>query len=105
MSEVIEDPGCLRRSSGQALLEFIFLSILVCVTFLSVGALLRDEWKKCQCAYVVFERTHAYLTGRQNILSAPGVKVLELEDRVEGIGRCGRALERVELPILEYAEW
>jgi len=90
---------------GQVLTEFAFFSVIVAIALASAGLLLRDEWYRSQCAYFVFESVHSRLIGRSERVSPFAIEIAEDEDRVRGVGHCGKAVERVELPKLEAARW
>ena len=93
------------NSQGQTLTEFIASIGLVVLAILGSASLFQAEWHRAQCAYLVFETTHAQLTGRKPPFSQVHVQILESDNDFTGEARCGQARERVSLPKLENAEW
>ena len=96
--------GWLCGNHGQSLLEFSIASLVLFSFFVSVTAVLKLQWHRAQCAYLVFEKTHLALI-RASAQSISGSGVLLGEDGVQGRGYCGGVLERVDLPWLEKAQW
>ena len=91
---------------GQTLVEFAVSLSLAAAVLGSASWLLRGEWERGKCAYLVFERTHARLVG----LAKPWmtersaqIVIIEEPTRIRGEGRCGSALEKVNLTRLEAA--
>jgi hypothetical protein len=90
---------------GQVLAEFAFFSLVAAVVVGEAGLLIQAEWYRSQCAYLTFEATHARLTGRHGVRSHFDIQIVETADRIQGVGHCGNAVEKVELPVLETARW
>lgn len=88
------------RDNGQATLELILSSALVILTLTGSGWLLKAQWERSKCAYLVFEATHARLSGRPFALSRVQVRISEDESAVRGEGVCGGSVEKVVLPRL-----
>src|SRR5688500_17649473 len=89
---------------GQALLELTLGAALLALTLTGAAWVLRIEWRRTQCAHVVFEATRAAVRG-QSVRAPTGMR-LEIrasEDSVTGEGRCGDARETVSLRRLEHA--
>ncbi len=86
-----------RAMIGQSLVEFS-LSALVLVTFLvACSFVLKAQWDRAKCAYIVFEKTHQRVIRERSDRSRPyGVR---------GRGLCGGVEERVDLPWIESARW
>jgi hypothetical protein len=91
-----------RTDAGHATLELALTATTVTLVLAGAAWLVRAEWKRGQCAYVVFERTHARLTGRPPLARASvAVRLAEDDGGVTGEADCGEARERVRLPKLE----
>ena len=78
--------------------------LLVTVALISgAGALAGAQWRRTQCAYLVFEQTHAARLGRRapSIGMPSGFRIIRGPDGIRGQARCGDALEEVFLPWLE----
>ena len=92
-------------SQGQSLVEFIISLMLSLTCLLMVGSYFRSIGLKSQCAYFVFEKTHAHLIGAVPTRVSVPIQIHESSFQVTGEGKCGRAVERVDLPKLESAQW
>jgi hypothetical protein len=88
-------------TDGQVLLELVFSAAGVALVLAGAGWVLRAEWQRARCAYVVFERTHERLVGLPEQGVSVSVRVSERPGSVLGEGRCGGANERVEMAKLE----
>ena len=107
----------MKKDQGQSLIEFIIFVIPVVLMLVLVAKLFGSEWSRAQCAYLVFEKTHAKRIGKPNLqlpISVPfflqnslnvHIHVEEKKDRWRGIGKCGDVREEVDLPKLENAKW
>jgi hypothetical protein len=98
----------LGGEQGQSLVELLVSISTVAITLGAAGWLLKVEWDRGKCAYVVFEKTHARvahagfygLSDPTALLSAP-VSIQDRPDSVQGDARCGASVESVRLPKLE----
>jgi hypothetical protein len=97
------------EESGQSTLEFSLSAAMLALVLSASGWLLRAEWDRGRCAYLVFEETHARLIGARlresGFGSRSGVTIEETSQEVRGSGRCGGATELVALPKLESLSW
>jgi hypothetical protein len=86
-------------------LELLFSLITVVITITAAGWMLKFEWDKGQCAYIVFERTHAQIADSTPPSSPWGeqfpVQIEDRPDSTEGTALCGQSSESVTLPKLE----
>ena len=93
---------------GQALLELIASILTVVLTVASSGWLMKIEWDRGRCAYIVFENTHAQVANSPPPDTPPWfssrISIHDLPDAVEGSSHCGESEESVTLPKLEPAE-
>ncbi len=94
-----------ERESGQALVEFTFGSLLAALTMFGAGLILRSEFHRTQCAYGVFEKTHAALVGLRDPLPEFNATVATDTAQAQGEAECGKAHEKVVLPALESRSW
>lgn len=92
-------------NQGQTLTEFAFLALIASTVLTVAALLLRTAWFRGECAYFVFETTHARLMKRDPPQSKYFIKIQKLSDRVRGSGQCQNIRETVELPLLESAKW
>lgn len=90
-------------SSGQATLELVVSAALISLTLIGSGWLLKAQWNRGRCAYLVFETAHARLTGRleKGRPASVRIQVSESAEAVESLGECGQAREKITLPRLE----
>ena len=92
-------------TQGQTLIEFMF-SVMIAVFGVYLGGLvLKAEWQRVRCVYLVFEGTHSRLIGALSSKRSIQIQFSESADRVVGVGTCGKIKEKVELPKLEAAQW
>lgn len=84
---------------GQALVELVASATGVVLALSGASWVLRTEWDRARCAYLVFERAHERLVGLPGGMGK--VNVFEDDDAVRGEAKCGSAVERVELRRLE----
>jgi hypothetical protein len=73
----------------------------VILTLSGAGWVLRAEWDRARCAYLVFEVTHSKLVGAPAPATPAPVSVTDQGDSVVGHGVCGQSTETVRLPKLE----
>ncbi|MFL5814416.1 MAG: TadE/TadG family type IV pilus assembly protein [Bdellovibrionia bacterium] len=100
----------MKRDSGQALLEF---AICAPVAIVAVGAtvlLLRTEWNRTQCAHRAFLAAHRALRPQESTIQEVRsllnrVQIEKNETGVTARAVCGEAVETVQLPDLEHAQW
>jgi uncharacterized protein (UPF0333 family) len=100
----------MKRDSGQALLEF---AICVPIAVVAVGAtvlLLRTEWNRTQCAHRAFLAAHRALRTQESPLQEARsllsrVQIEKSEVGITAQAICGSAVEKVQLPDLEHAQW
>lgn len=90
--------------SGQTTLELSVTAALISITLVGAGWLIRAQWDRAKCAYLVFESTHATRAGR---LQKPSllVSISTGDQEFTGVGLCGKARETVRLRKLENAKW
>ncbi len=100
-------PSC--SEAGQTTIEFAISVGILVLSISGAGWLFYAKWQRAKCAYLVFEHTHARLTG---VVSFPtlsalskGIHLQEDELGVEGQGRCQDAMEKVRLRKLEGIQW
>ncbi len=87
-----------REAAGQVTLEFILSATLFAIAISGASWILKASWDRAQCAYLVFESTHARLTGRfTRQATKVRVQLAESPQAVQGIGQCGDHRERVWL--------
>ena len=86
---------------GQTLLEFTVSAAMLALVISGSGWLLRVEWERSRCAFLVFEKTHARLTGTNPPRTQVRIIIREKPDSVEGEGKCGNSIEHVEFDRLE----
>lgn len=99
----------MQGEAGQATLELVLSSALVIVALSGAGWLLKAQWERSRCAYLVFEATHARLTGRLFVLPEAKFGRIEIgfaEDGqfIQGEASCGSGSEKVRLPKLAAPE-
>lgn len=90
---------------GQSLIELLVMISLLSVVIFGSASLIYKQWLRFQCAYWVFEATHAHLIGAQVERIPVVVRIQEFDWGIRGEGRCQGMTERVELPWLEQASW
>jgi hypothetical protein len=104
-----------RGEKGQTTVELLTSASLLMITISGVGWLFKAEWQRGECAYFVFEKTHAALissssdsSGSLNspleLLSSSSAVPVQIEDGPEqtrGFSFCRGTLESVTLPKLE----
>jgi hypothetical protein len=82
--------------SGQATLEFSVSATLIALVLTGAGWILKVNWERAQCAYLVFETTHARVMGRiEPRQSQVQVLITESPSSIQGEGKCGDHTERV----------
>lgn len=90
---------------GQTTVELIASLSTVVLTITAAGWLMKVEWDRGKCAYIVFEKTHAQATHSLPPLFTWGsdmpVQVQNVPGGTEGTGICGQSAERVSLPQLD----
>jgi hypothetical protein len=82
---------------GQTTVEFVLGSSLLFIAITGAGWVLKASWDRAQCAYLVFENTHAKVTGRSVSQSPIRIRFSENPQFVEGSGRCGFFHESVQI--------
>lgn len=91
--------------SGQSAVELLASISTVVVAVSVAGFMLKVEWDRGKCAYIVFEKTHAQVANSLPPLNPWGgevpVQVQNLPDSAEGNGLCGQSTEAVSLPQLD----
>ncbi|MEO5968903.1 MAG: hypothetical protein ABIQ95_03175 [Bdellovibrionia bacterium] len=107
-------------NSGQALAEFIYFSVCSASIVGTAGFILKQEWDRSKCAYLVFEYTHNYLVHPDTVVaeipfSKSSLRRSGMSDfafhieahshQIIGTGQCGNHIEKVRLPMLETATW
>ncbi|MCM2323987.1 MAG: hypothetical protein NDJ90_12070 [Oligoflexia bacterium] len=95
----------LATNSGQALLEFVLSSLWVGAALGATVALFETEWRGTRCAYQVFEKAHARLTGTRELPGSGWIRLEESPREVIATASCGRIRQRVRLPRLEAHPW
>lgn len=95
------------NQKGQALTELTFLTCAVFFVSAGVAKLLWLHWKRTECSYLVFETTHAHVTGRPKHKGSTQVHLQPLSQTqgIQGTAECGQHTEIVQLPELEAAQW
>jgi hypothetical protein len=100
----------MRRDSGQALLEFA-IGAPVAIAAVSASILLfKTEWNRTQCARRAFLAAHQALRSEDSIIQnthefLSPVEIEKTEAGVTARATCGKAVETVQLPDLEHAQW
>jgi hypothetical protein len=107
-------------SSGQALFEFIYFSVFSAIFVGVAGSILRTEWNRSKCAFLVFESAHSFLMSRDSgmtvteinrshlIKPSPSLHVADVKDfenQIIASGHCGVHFEEVKLFKLEFIKW
>lgn len=102
---------------GQATLELLISSTVLTVLVAGAGWIIKAEWDRGKCAYLVFEKTHAELTeedeGEESQLrplsslvsKASEIQITDTTEEVAGAGHCGGASETLHLRKLEAVSW
>jgi hypothetical protein len=95
----------LKNEDGQALLELTLGGALLILSLTGATWLLRIEWRRLQCAHLVFEATRGALRGEPPPRASPDVRIriTARDEGVTGDGKCGDLQERVGLRRLEHA--
>lgn len=87
------------------MLDLVFAITTVVLTLSGAGWLLKVEWDQGRCAYIVFEQTHANVSGSAPLpLSGSyggSVRIDSQPDSVQGSADCGGSSEQVSLPRLD----
>lgn len=99
----------VRNDSGQAWIEFMLSLTGLIITITATSWLLKIQWDRGRCAYLVFEHTHRHLLvglsqkqGGPSILGSIGsIQFQDSPDQITGQGLCGESKESVTLPRLE----
>lgn len=91
--------------AGQVFVEFVLCLVIAVLAVVAAARVFQAHWRRSQCAYFLFERTHASLVGGSSFNSRFDVKILDLDDRVLGILQCEEEIQRVEFPKLEAVKW
>ena len=94
-----------EQKSGQSLVEFLCVMLLLSVALVLSSWILDQQWRRLQCAHFVFEATHSYLIGAPPERTPISVMIEELDWGIRGEGICHGLTEKVELPWLEQASW
>ncbi|MCM2278564.1 MAG: hypothetical protein NDJ89_10870 [Oligoflexia bacterium] len=81
--------------------ELLLALFLIMATLGGTITLVKAEWQTTRCAYQVFEKAHARLTGALEAEGSGWITVEETPIEVVASGNCGRATERVALPRLQ----
>lgn len=89
----------MRSVRGQVTLEVILSTGLLMLVLTGAGWVLKLEWDRARCAYLVFESAHARLTGRAGP-RAVDIEIYETPEAVSSVGRCGSSQQTVRLPKL-----
>jgi hypothetical protein len=94
-----------RNENGQSTLEFLTSASLLMITVTGVGWLFKAEWERGKCAYLVFEKTHAAVTGAPSLdFSLDKDTFIQIQDQPDGkkgIAFCKGTPETVSIPKLE----
>lgn len=90
---------------GQAHIELALSAAMVSLAIVGAGWVLKAQWERSKCAYLVFETTHARVAGHPLPPASIRVILSEDEQAVEGSALCGQASESIRLPKLEHAQW
>lgn len=93
------------NEDGQALLELTLGGALLILSLTGATWLLRLEWRRLQCAHLVFEATRGALRDEAPPRDRPEVRIriTASGEEVTGEGKCGNLRERVGLRRLEHA--
>lgn len=91
----------MRTQLGQATFELILSAGLIAVTLSGVGWILKLEWDRARCAYLVFEQTHARTMKRSSRPSPLRVSIEEGTRQVRGKATCGAVETSVSFSKLE----
>src|SRR5689334_5001535 len=91
--------------AGQALLESVIVLTVVTSIAFGLGKIFLYQWRKSECAFLVFESVSAKLTGRRIAPPKFRVELFETSKAVSGTAVCGAAKVTVKLPKLEAARW
>ena len=92
---------------GQTLIELLYSLSTVVLSITAAGWLLKIEWDRGRCAYVVFEQTHAQVSNSPPISVGQDyggpiqVQTQASQDSVDGTAQCGQSSETVSLPQLD----
>lgn len=98
-------PRTTLNVDGQVLVETALSALLLGLTLLGAGRLLHAQWERTRCAHRVFEATRNLLIGGGEARAgASPIQYRETSEFVEGVGRCGDAVEAVQLPKLHRFE-
>lgn len=87
------------------MIEFFFSTTLVVLVLSGTGWVLKAEWDRSRCAYLVFEATHAKRTRSLTPRLSTWVRFDEDSELITGERICRNASEKVSLPKLEAARW
>jgi hypothetical protein len=87
-------------ATTELMSEFLLGALLSITSLTATFALLKTEWNRVRCAYITFEATHSRMIGASPAPSLR-VRVQTGPGGVRGVGVCGEAHEKVELPWLE----
>ena len=90
----------MKCEKGQAVLDLAFSAAIVASVLAMVGVLLNTQWQQLSCSYLVFESTHAKLTGRRLPKGSRKMRFTESDHAIEGSARCGSIQLSVSLPKL-----
>jgi hypothetical protein len=100
----------LRSSSGQALLEFAICFPLMLAAAAGTLLLFRTEWNRARCAHEAFLSAHQALRSEAGSVQSArnflkGTQIEKTDLGVIARAVCGSAMEEVQLPDLEHAQW
>lgn len=82
------------------LVEFAASVALIVTLVLGGAGMLRAQWQRARCAYLVFEFAHAARIGARPSLREPsGLRTVREAEWIETRARCGSGEEVVRLPL------
>jgi hypothetical protein len=84
----------IPSENGQATIELVFSAVLIAITVLGSGWVLRAGWYRTQCAYLSFETAKSAVAGSEN--PSNPVSVQHSDDRVKTRALCGDQVQQFE---------
>lgn len=100
----------LRSNSGQALLEFAICLPLMIAAAAGTFLLFKTEWNRARCAHEAFLSAHQALRSEASFTQSArrflkGTQIEKTDLGIVARASCGSAIEEVQLPDLEHAQW
>lgn len=95
----------LTNKSGQALIEFIIATVITLVISAFFLKSIKDQWDRTLCSALVFECVRNEISGKRTNRCQSRVDMTFLGSKVIGKAQCGRWIETVSMPYLEFSSW